>query len=70
MLEEARKRRSTEGDFVEFAKAGTPAAGDFHCSACGYGVTVSTALPQCPMCAGTTWEAASWSPFLPGERLQ
>jgi rubredoxin len=70
MLDEARKSRSTDGDFVEFAQAGRPAAGDFHCSGCGYGVTVSTSLPQCPMCAGTTWEAAPWTPFTQGERLQ
>ncbi len=63
MLDEARQRRSVDGDYVEFLIAGTPAVGAYHCSGCGYGVTVHAALPQCPMCAGTTWEPAEWSPL-------
>ncbi|HZU20286.1 MAG TPA: hypothetical protein VE982_03605 [Gaiellaceae bacterium] len=63
MLDEARKLDG-EGDFVEFAVAGSPASGEFHCSGCGYGITVRTTLPQCPMCGSTTWEQAAWSPFL------
>lgn len=70
MLDEARKGRSTEGDYVEFSQAGMSATGDFHCSGCGYGVTVHTALPQCPMCAGTTWEPAAWSQLSRPEPLQ
>ncbi|HEV2592146.1 MAG TPA: hypothetical protein VGU02_09655 [Gaiellaceae bacterium] len=61
MLDEAAHARSTDGYFVEFALAGTPAKGAYHCSDCGYGVTVNATLPQCPMCAGTTWEPADWS---------
>lgn len=53
----------SEDDFVPFAAAGDPAAGAYHCSGCGYGVTVSTLLPACPMCGGVTWEPAVWSPF-------
>ena len=70
MLDEARKTDPRDGDFVEFLRAGTSATGEYRCSGCGYGVTVQSALPRCPMCAGTTWEAAAWSPFSEGERLQ
>ncbi len=56
MLDEVSQVRSSEGDFVEFARAGAPAKGDFYCSSCGYGVSVNASLPQCPMCAGTVWE--------------
>jgi rubrerythrin len=61
MLDEAAQARTTDGDFVEFALAGMPAKGEYHCSGCGYGVTVNASLPQCPMCAGTTWEPAHWA---------
>jgi len=37
--------------------------GEFHCSECGYGVTIVRALPLCPMCGGTSWEQSPWSPF-------
>jgi lipopolysaccharide biosynthesis regulator YciM len=49
--------------YVEFVASGQRAKGEFHCSECGYGVTVFTVLPQCPMCAGTDWEQSTWSPF-------
>jgi predicted RNA-binding Zn-ribbon protein involved in translation (DUF1610 family) len=51
-----------DGDFVEFVTTGTAVAGAFRCSSCGYGVTVQTALPTCPMCGGTTWEQDASSP--------
>jgi rubrerythrin len=60
MLDHATHARSNDGEFVEFALAGTAADGDFRCSECGYGVTVHANLPQCPMCAGTSWEPAVW----------
>jgi rubrerythrin len=63
VLEETRIDGPTEGDLVEFALAGARAHGEFHCSGCGYGVAVYATLPQCPMCASTTWEPADWSPF-------
>ncbi|HST17187.1 MAG TPA: hypothetical protein VLK36_05925 [Gaiellaceae bacterium] len=53
----------TELEYVAFARVGDGAAGAYHCSGCGYGVTVSTTLPQCPMCDCETWEQAEWSPF-------
>jgi rubredoxin len=77
MLDEARDSKvrrtaigATTGDFVEFATAGVHATGEYHCSGCGYGVTINAMLPQCPMCAGTTWERVPWSPFSRAARLQ
>jgi rubrerythrin len=49
--------------FVEFLRTGQPAAGEFHCSGCGYGVIVQLELPRCPMCSGTAWEQAGWGAF-------
>ncbi len=64
MLEEAGRVRSTDGDFVEFERAGALAKGDYHCSGCGYGISVQAELPRCPMCSGQTWEPADVSGFL------
>ena len=63
MLDEAHRLDTGAGDYVEFVAAGAPATGSFHCSGCGYGVTVQQTLPQCPMCAGSTWEAAAATVF-------
>jgi rubrerythrin len=63
MLDEARRLDPREGEYVEFKAAGAPAAGAFHCSGCGYGVSVHVTLPRCPMCGGETWEAAGASAF-------
>jgi rubrerythrin len=49
--------------FVEFLSSGDRATGEYHCSECGYGVTIFAVLPLCPMCGGTAWEQSSWSPF-------
>jgi Zn finger protein HypA/HybF involved in hydrogenase expression len=35
--------------------AGAAARGEFHCTECGYGISVHRALPTCPMCHGTEW---------------
>ena len=43
--------------------AGGRAEGEYRCSACGYGVTVRSTLPYCPMCRGNVWEEPSSSPF-------
>jgi hypothetical protein len=51
-----------KGDPVFFA-AGTEAAGEFHCAECGYGITVRSRLPECPMCRGLEWEEPSTSPY-------
>ena len=50
-------------EFVEFFAAGQSVKGEYHCSDCGYGVTIVRALPLCPMCGGTSWEQSAWSPF-------
>ena len=56
-------REERNDDYVEFQTAGARAKGQYRCAGCGYGVTVQVALPQCPMCSGTTWEQAAFSPF-------
>ena len=43
--------------FVDFALAGTQAAGEFRCADCGYGAVIQRVLPACPMCSGTIWES-------------
>ena len=70
MLDQYRQGDTASGDYVEFVVAGTEAAGAYHCSQCGYGITVHAELPNCPMCAGTTWELHEWSPFHQPSRLQ
>jgi rubrerythrin len=72
MLDQGRKAgvATGEGEYVEFVVAGTQAAGAYHCSECGYGITVHAELPKCPMCAGTTWELHDWSPFTQPSRLR
>jgi hypothetical protein len=57
-------------EYVEFAVAGARAAGEYHCAACGYGVTVHGELPACPMCAGEAWEQSVWSPLSRALELQ
>jgi hypothetical protein len=57
------------GDFVQLWAAGDTGKGDYRCSECDYGVTVYRTLPVCPMCSGTSWEQAAWSPFGRAARL-
>jgi hypothetical protein len=54
--EERVRTARTEPGYVAFHAAGAPAAGDFRCAECGYGVCVSRVLPSCPMCGGASWE--------------
>jgi rubredoxin len=64
MLEEAEVASAdSDAGYVEFRPAGVRAKGEFRCAECGYGITVFRALPVCPMCAGTVWEQAAWSPL-------
>jgi hypothetical protein len=56
-------REPAGGDFVDFYTAGMPAKGQFQCAECGYGITIHTELPRCPMCSGDAWETVAWSPF-------
>jgi rubrerythrin len=69
MLDQARKADTANAEYVDFVEAGTRAVGAYHCSGCGYGITVHAELPNCPMCAGTTWELHDWSPFTQPSRL-
>ena len=55
-------QRSTD-DYVEFRAAGESVKGEFHCSECGYGVTIVRVLSLCPMCGGIFWEQSAWSLF-------
>jgi rubredoxin len=50
-------------EYVVFVQTGVSVVGEYHCTGCGYGVTVRGPLPSCPMCAETSWEQAAWSPF-------
>ncbi len=44
-------------EYVDFFVMGAVVVGEFRCSACGYGISISRAkLPLCPMCGGTSWE--------------
>ena len=61
--------RAATGDYVEFWAAGQSVKGEFHCSDCGYGVTIVRALPLCPMCGGASWEQSTWSPFKRAQKL-
>lgn len=43
--------------------AGRPALGEYTCVDCGYGVSVRSMLPVCPMCRGLTWEPTATSQY-------
>lgn len=49
------QRTTGEGAGVAFLRAGEDARGAFQCADCGYGVSVQTTLPRCPMCSGSSW---------------
>jgi hypothetical protein len=61
-MEQARDVEAALG-WVDCRQSGESAKGEYHCSSCGYGVAIYRTLPLCPMCGGTSWEAADWSPF-------
>jgi len=63
MTQDTSTGRGAPDEFVEFVVTGAAGKGEFHCSQCGYGVTIVRVLPVCPMCQGTTWEQSAWSPF-------
>lgn len=67
MLETRVWTESGAGGLGRFVEAGSTARGEFHCADCGYGVSVQTRLPACPMCAGRTWEQSTWSRVPPRE---
>ena len=63
MIQDTSTVRVAPDEYVEFLATGASVKGEFHCSECGYGVTIVRALPVCPMCRGTSWEQSAWSPF-------
>ena len=63
MMTDSSTSQVAPDEFVEFFAAGQSVKGEYHCSDCGYGVTIVRALPLCPMCGGTSWEQSPWSPF-------
>jgi rubredoxin len=63
MAERGQATDEEPGSYVDFRLAGESVKGEFHCSQCGYGITIYRELPVCPMCSGTTWEQSAWSPF-------
>lgn len=63
MTGETVRSRAVIDEYVEFRVAGETVKGEFHCAECGYGVAIIRALPLCPMCGGSSWEPATWSPF-------
>ena len=63
MIDSTPERGLSADGFVQFWPSGDLAKGEFHCSDCGYGVTVHSTLPRCPMCSGESWERSSWSPL-------
>lgn len=63
MMRDSSTSQVAPDEFVEFFAAGQSVKGEYHCSDCGYGVTIVRALPRCPMCGGTSWEQSAWSPF-------
>ena len=64
MREGTRIESSRTAEYMAFVGAGERALGEYHCSTCGYGVSVQARLPRCPMCRGVRWEPAA------GPRLQ
>ena len=63
MLDDTPAPHFDDADYVEFFPTGKAVTGAYHCADCGYGVTLRSVLPVCPMCSGSTWEQAPWSPF-------
>ena len=35
---------------------------EFRCASCGYGISLSGALPICPMCQATSWNLRRYEP--------
>lgn len=63
MMRDSSTSQVAPDEFVEFFAAGQSVKGEYHCSDCGYGVTIVRTLPLCPMCGGASWEQSAWSPF-------
>jgi hypothetical protein len=57
------EHRVDAGDYIEFARAGVSAVGQFECTACGHRIVTRRVLPPCVQCGGTMWERSPWTPF-------
>ena len=44
---------------------GVKIEGEFRCAGCGYGISIYSKLPRCPMCGTESWEPLQWT-FGPG----
>ena len=54
-------RLATKGSSVTDSRL-APSQSDFRCAACGYGISVSGTLPNCPMCQSTNWNRTRSEP--------
>lgn len=52
-------------DHLALHRSGEPAAGEYRCLECGYGLVSFSLLPACPMCHGNHFQEAVASPFAP-----
>lgn len=41
--------------------AGVEVEGEFRCAGCGYGISIYSKLPRCPMCGTESWEPLQWT---------
>jgi hypothetical protein len=64
MTSEGQEPEPSGEDFAALQARGTRATGEYHCVTCGYGITLHSRLPRCPMCGGESWEQTPWSPFV------
>ena len=57
MIEDSLGAYGGPDGFVRFYAMGERSSGAFRCAECRYGIAIVGALPTCPMCGGTSWEA-------------
>ena len=55
-MEKGGRTEVADEGYVDFFVMGAVVVGEFRCSECGYGISISRELPLCPMCGGTSWE--------------
>lgn len=53
---------------LQVERTGSTSRMDVRCSACGYGAVVKSMPSRCPMCTGSTWDFADWSPLAAARR--
>ena len=57
------ERLPAREDFAAAFHRGSRATGQYQCQACGYGISLNTKLPRCPMCGGESWAQIAASPL-------